>query len=231
MSNVVTLDSLLNQAQVWRGTEAGQSLPAGVPSGFAALDEVLPGGGWPQGALTEIISDHQGAGELSMLMPTLARLSREGRWLAWIAPPHIPYAPALSAYGVDLSKVLVVRPRGETDTLWALEQALRSGTCGAVLAWPRIADERSLRRLQLAAEAGNTLGVLFRSGWAATQSSPAALRVRIEPVPGGSVDLRVLKRRGGWPTGPIRLTMESYALAESFSAEPAPGSLLAGDGR
>lgn len=229
MSNVVSLDSLLQEADVWRGGEVARGLEPGLPSGFAALDEVLPGGGWPQGTLTEILADHEGAGALQLVMPALARLSREGRWLAWIAPPHIPYAPALAAYGVDLSRVLVVHPRADMDAQWAVEQALRSGTCGAVLAWPRIADERSLRRLQLAAETGHTMGLLFRSAWAATQSSPAALRLRLESIP-GAIDVRVLKRRGGWPTGPVRLDLD-YALAESVSAQSAPGGLLKGQYR
>ncbi len=203
-ANVVNLDTLLQGSNVWRGGEAVRGVEPGLPSGFAALDELLPGGGWPQGALTEILIDHEGAGALRLIMPALARLSREGRWLAWIAPPHIPYAPALAAYGVDLSRVLVVHPRADMDAQWAVEQALRSGTCGAVLAWSRLANERSLRRLQLAAEAGNAWGVLFRSTWAASQSSPAALRLRVEPLP-GATEVRILKRRGGWPTGPVRV--------------------------
>jgi cell division inhibitor SulA/protein ImuA len=133
---------------------------------------------------------------MSLLMPALAALSREARWLAWVAPPFIPYAPALSNRGVELSRILLVRPRRGTDIPWAIEQALRSGTCGAVLAWPDRLDHRGLRRLQLAAESGKSWGVLFRDVQAAEEASPAALRLLLEPLPDG-IGVRVLKRRGG----------------------------------
>ena len=189
------LEALLGERNdIWRaGTAAGER--HAIAGGLEGLDELL-NGGWPQGALTELHYAEEGIGELSLLMPALARLSREGRWIAWIAPPHIPYAPALAAHDLDLSKVLMVHPRNHADTLWATEQALRSGTCGAVLAWPGRADDRALRRLQLAAEAGDCWGVLFRPGERREQPSPAALRLALEPRPRG-VGVRVLKRRGG----------------------------------
>jgi len=204
-ADMVNFDGLMQSGSVLRAGDARAREQAGIPTGFNELDTHLPANGWPMGALTEILCDHQGMGELSLIMPALARLSHEGRWLAWIAPPHIPYAPALAAQGVDLSKVLVVHPRAETDMLWTIEQALRAGTCGAVLVWPRLISTNNLRRLQLAAETGKSWGILFRSTWAATQSSPAALRLRLDPTQSGGMSVRVLKRRGGWPSGPVYL--------------------------
>ena len=195
-AQAVELDQVLQQMPVWRGRGLPVQQPDGVPTGVPALERILPGG-WPRGALSEILSEQQGGGELSLLMPALAQLSRADRWIALIAPPFVPYAPAWQAFGIDLSRVLVIRPQAHSDALWALEQALRSGSCGAVLAWPRIADERSLRRLQLAAEAGQSLGLLFRSHWALSQASPAAVRLRLDNVRGG-VQARLLKRRGSW---------------------------------
>ncbi|GAB6041146.1 translesion DNA synthesis-associated protein ImuA [Endothiovibrio diazotrophicus] len=190
-----SLESLLaERGDIWRaGTPGEERHP--LASGFDELDERL-GGGWPQGALTELHYDEEGVGELGLLMPALARLSQEGRWIAWIAPPHIPYAPALAAHEVDLAKVLLVHPRSQADALWATEQALRSGTCGAVLAWPGKADDRALRRLQLAAEARGCWGVLFRPAERHDRPSPAALRLSLRPRPQG-VGVRLLKRRGG----------------------------------
>lgn len=199
------LDSLLQHPGIWRGGQAAESVNPGLPTGFADLDQHLPGGGWPLGALTEILSDREGIGELRLVMPALARLSQEGRWLAWVAPPHIPYAPALAAWGVNLSRILLIHPRAATDGLWAVEQALRSGTCGAVLAWPAAGDERSLRRLQLAAEEGKCWGLLFRSQRTALQSSPAAVRLGLETARNGKLAVHILKRRGGWATGPVLL--------------------------
>lgn len=203
----MSLADVMQRADVWRGGEASSA--AGVSSGFVALDALLPGGGFSLGALTEILVPRFGVGELRLLLPTLARLAHE-RWIAFVAPPHIPYAPALVRAGIDLAHVLVVHARERSDVLWSVEQALRAGTCGAVLAWPGAAHDKRdtsfkwLRRLQLAAEAGNAMGVLFRPAQAVVQASPAALRLAVEPRPDG-VNVRVLKRRGGWPAGPVSL--------------------------
>lgn len=203
-------DLLNGRADIWRGGEMPPAARAGLPTGFPALDALLPGGGWPQGALTEILADSEAVGALRLVLPALATLSEAPRWLAWIAPPHVPYAPALAAGGVTLSRVLLVHPRERTDRLWALEQALRSGTCSAVLAWLAGTGRTPMRRLQLAAEAGDTWGVLFRPAWARRESSPAALRLLVEAVPGG-VRVRVLKRRGGWAVGPVTLELAPRA--------------------
>ena len=202
----MSLDTLLDRADIWRGDHSSHAVQKAMPTGFASLDEKLPGGGWPVGALTEILLPQEGIGELRLVMPALAQLSHEKRWVAWIAPPHIPYAPALAAYGIDLSRTLIVRPRATTDGFWAVEQALRSGTCAAVLAWPAGGDWQTLRRLQLAAEAGQSWGVLFRDERTAMHSSPAAARLYLEPLPGG-IEVHVLKRRGSWATGPVVLNL------------------------
>lgn len=202
------IEQLLERPEIWRGnnTSANEADKAAhhIPSGFAALDAALPGGGFPAGALTEILHARHGIGELRLTMPALARLSRGGRWIAMVAPPFLPYAPALAAQGLDLSRVMIVHPHGDQQALWAIEKALRAGTCAAVLAWPKQCDERSLRRLQLAAEAGNSLGLLFRHAQAAETHSPAALRLALGPTTGQRLDVRILKCRGT-PTGSIAL--------------------------
>jgi hypothetical protein len=199
----MTLDALLQRTDVWRGGRLTAAVKA-VPSGFTELDELL-GGGWPQGALTEIIMPRQGIGALRLLIPALARLSQGDRWICWVAPPHIPYAPALVNAGVDLSRILLVHPRAQQDGLWAVEQSLRSGNCAAVLAWPALDDKVILRRLQLAAEAGGALGVLFRPRHFVQRPSAAALRIQLASGIDGGLSVSVLKRRGGWAAGPVHL--------------------------
>lgn len=201
----MNLEQLTQRADIWRGgsTPPEESKTMGLPTGIPGLEAILPGG-WPRGALTEILIPDEGIGELRLVMPALAWLSRSKRWLAWVAPPHIPYAPALASAGLDLSRVMIVRPRSGTDGLWAVEQTLRAGTCGAVLAWLTDADTTVMRRLQLAAEAGNSWGILFRPQRMAGQASPAALRLKLESTPRG-LAVHVLKRRGGWATGPVYL--------------------------
>lgn len=201
-----SLRELLQHPAIWRGRSTARSDT--LSTGFKSLDEGLPGAGWPRTGLIEVLTPRHGVGELRLLMPALARLTQltPPRWIVWIAPPFEPYAPALLAHGVAVERQLVVR----TETaLWAMEQALRSGACEVALAWAHRAPPRSLRRLQLAGERGHTLGVLFRELASARESSPAALRVQVEPIEQG-VRLRLLKSRGGtrspielrWPESP-----------------------------
>jgi hypothetical protein len=169
---------------------------AAFPSGFAELDANLPGGGWPSGAIAELMSDAIGIGELGLLMPALSSLARAGRYIAWIAPPYLPYAPALAQRGLPLERVLLIRTRSLQESLWATEQALRCPALGAVLSWPAYIVDKNIRRLQLAAEAGGGLGFLYRPPEAARESSPAALRLRLHAASDGLV-IEIQKSRGG----------------------------------
>ena len=184
---------LLEHPAIWRGRSAARVAP--VSSGFPALDEALPGGGWPRSGLVEILLSQPGVGELSLLMPALAALTHEpvARWCTWIAPPFEPFAPALAAHGIALERVLVVRTG---KPLWALEQALGSGACEVALAWSSRAHPRDVRRLQLATERGRTLGVLFREPDRAAGSTCAAMRLALAPLAEG-VRVTFVKSRGG----------------------------------
>ncbi len=215
-----SLESVLQHPGIWRGDQRAQTAADALPTGFAALDEVLPGGGWPRGALTELLIRRQGIGELRLLTPALARLSAAEGWLAWVAPPYVPYAAALAAAGIDLKRVLVAKPATHDDAWWTAEQALRSGACGALLAWLRAADERRMRRLQLAAEAGHAWGVLFRHARAAEERSPAALRLLLEPAADG-LAVHVLKRRGGPVARPVTVALPQAGVRRTRRTAPA----------
>lgn len=199
--NVVSLDALLDRRRVWKGRAMPQQ--AGhIATGHATLDALLPTGGWPEGALSEILLAAPGVGELQLLWPTLARLTTAGERVVLVAPPAIPFPQAWLAAGVDLRGVSVIQASGR-DALWAAEQCLRSGSCGAVLSWPHKADDRALRRLQVAAETGQTLAFAYRPLAEAVNPSPAALRIAIDAQP---AQLRVLKCRGGLaPAMPVPL--------------------------
>jgi hypothetical protein len=175
-----------------------------IPTGHAALDARLPGGGWPQ-ALTELLIPADGVGELRLLWPALTRLAARGR-IVLVAPPYVPYAPAWEAAGMPLKSLHVVEAQA-VDALWAAEQCMRSGTCAAVLCWPRTSDARVLRRLQVAAETGRTHAFAIRPAVAARNPSPAALRITIET--GMRRHLRIIKCRGGFaPPVPIDFPWE-----------------------
>ena len=199
VASITSLEGLLDERRVWKGRQQAQ--PLGLqPTGHAALDAALPTGGWPPAALSEILIPAVGSGELQLLWPTLARLTQAGERVVLVAPPHIPYPQAWLAAGVAL-ECLALITTGEQPALWAVEQCLRSGSCGAVLFWPNKADDRSLRRLQVAAETGQTLAFACRPQHAARNPSPAALRLAIDINPR---QLRVLKCRGGLaPASPV----------------------------
>src|SRR6266480_4772749 len=191
MDRDAKLARLLEHPAIWRGRSAAHQ--RGLPSGFAALDAYLPGYGWPRAGLIEILVSRFGSGELYLLLPALAALTRArcARWCVWVAPPLMPFAPALAAQGIALDRVAVV---GGARPLWALEQALGSGACDVALAWARQPKAREIRRLQLAAERGRTLGVLFRPRRAAREASAAVLRLSLQPMAAG-VRITLLKGR------------------------------------
>lgn len=202
---MAALEDILQRHPVWRGG-ASARFSAPIASGYELLDREL-GGGWPSGALTEVLGEREGIGELQLLVPALASLSRAAHRIVWLAPPHLPYAPALAAAGIDLRHVAVVRAPGRRDALWAAEQVLRAGPCRALVAWFRRARYPELRRLAVAAEASGALVVLFRPREAALESSPACLRLALE-ANGEMLNVRILKRRGAPRAEPLALTVK-----------------------
>ena len=199
------LTRLLSHPAIWRGDDCAPE-PASVRTGFVELDAALPGGGWPRGALTQFLLEREGIGELRLTMPALVRLQAEGRSIVWIAPPYRPYAPALSAAGLDLARLVVVHGIGRSEALWAYEQALRAPECGAAFGWMNAHEERVLRRLQVAAREGRTWGVLWRRPGQRASAAAAPLRLALAPSQ-GRLAVRVLKRRCGELPHPIMLDL------------------------
>ncbi|HUL95121.1 MAG TPA: translesion DNA synthesis-associated protein ImuA [Usitatibacter sp.] len=195
---------------VWRGGELEQAPQPVLPTGHAALDRELPGGGWPCATLSEVLHDGVGIGEISFLMGALARAADGGRLVAWINPPHLPYAPALAQAGIALEHCLVIRPASAEDALWAAEQALRSGACGAALLWMQKDDYAWMRRLQMGAQAGRSMAVLMRSTAVERLSTPAHLRVVVERD-GPALRVRIPKRRGPPLVKPVEVAAGVFA--------------------
>ena len=185
-----TIESLLERPDVWRAGLRHATTPV-IATGQRELDAALPGGGWPLQALTEICHARHGLGELSLMLPAFARAMESKRWLLFVSAPHTPYAPALAAAGIDLERFAHLRCATQDQALWAAEQALRSGVCGALAIWLGQTETNALRRLQLAAESGRSLAVLFRPLVHADQASPAALRMALD-----GEQLRIVKCRG-----------------------------------
>ncbi|MEH6608838.1 MAG: translesion DNA synthesis-associated protein ImuA [Halioglobus sp.] len=200
------LEKIVNRRDTWRGhhnllqysgdpansARHGQNT---LSSGYSTLDSALYQGGLPISSTIELLSDGCGMGAMGLFLPAMEKLSAQGRWQAFIAPPYIPYAPLLAARGIDTQQVLLVHPQNREDLLWSTEQALRSGTCSAVFSWLGADEYRysELRKLQLAASSGDALSVLFRPNQAAHNSSPASLRLQMREYR----KVHILKQRGG----------------------------------
>lgn len=195
------LQTLLRDARLWRGDGAAPLRTAST--GHAALDALLPGAGWPRGALSEIVYPASGVGELRLAMPLLARLTQAGRTVALIAPPHRPYAPALHQHGVALEQLVVIDARAANDALWAAEELLRAHA-GAVLLWQDELDDPVQRRLQLAAEQGDGCMLVYRRARHRDSASVAALRMQLTHN-ARRTEIEVLKCRGARPRQRVAL--------------------------
>ncbi len=221
--------AVLARPDIWRGDGVASAPLPSVPSGFAALDAELPGGGWPRGALSELLIDGAGLGELSLLMPALRAIRSEGGWSLVVGAPYPLHAPAWAAAGVDLARLVAVSPAAERDALWAAEQALLSGAPRAVLCWTAHADARAVRRLQVAAAAGGAAAFLLRPTRAAAEASVAPLRLALAAGPAGRLAVSILKRRGPPLTVPLHLDLSRPAQWRDHEsalagARPAPAA-------
>lgn len=194
-----SLQRLLQRPDLWRPRDArsgSRTSNSGAATGFGELDCALHGGGWPRAALTELLSEHSGIGELRLVAPLLASLAAQQLWQLWINPPFTPYAPTLLQQGIDPAQLLIVRADARQQ-LWACEQALRSAACGAVLYWPTTALRYAeLRKLQVAASAQQCVGFLLGATRNAAQTSPAALRLQLSSED-NQLLVQITKQRGG----------------------------------
>ncbi|MGJ7579127.1 translesion DNA synthesis-associated protein ImuA [Variovorax sp. RHLX14] len=217
---------------VWRGDELGSADAQVMTTGHSALDVELPGGGWPVGALTEILLGAPDAHVWQLLLPVLARAAgaRKGP-VVLIGAPHEPFGPALAAGGLPSESLMWVGggspdrggrtgSTGSTSQshMWACEQALRCADVAAVMAWLPQARVGELRRLQLAAAQHEGLLFVFRPESVALSASPARLRIRLVSAEGGQMDVHLLKRRGPPLAQPLTLPARSERIVALLAA-------------
>lgn len=199
---------------LWRASQLARSTTRCIDTGHAALSAQLPGGGWPVGTLVDLHVQQPGIGEVRLLAPALRQVA--ARRIVFLQPPHAPQAIALAALGIQPSQLLWLRAPRTADALWAAEQVLKNGGCGALLYWPNEGTTRgggprhvtgdSLRRLHLAAQLGETLFFMLRPLAESQNASPAPLRLALRPAAGG-IDIEVVKRRGPQHDGRIFVPM------------------------
>ena len=189
---------------VWHADALGAGLQSAQPTGFALLDAQLPGGGWPVGALSEVLQPMAGLHEWQLVLPALAQATaRRVGAVVVVAPPCEPFGPALKAQGLSAERLCLVRADNAKAALWAAEQALRCRDVLGVMAWLPQAQPAALRRLQLAAAQQQQLLWVFRPDSSAPQASPALLRLQVQglALPGDAaaspgMQVQILKRRG-----------------------------------
>ncbi|TFZ08783.1 translesion DNA synthesis-associated protein ImuA [Ramlibacter humi] len=211
---------------VWRVTDlAGEE--AARPSGHAALDEQLPGGGWPHGSLIELLQVRPEAHVWQLVLPALSSACADKPGpIALVGAPHPPFGPALAAQGLAADRLLWIRTDVAAARLWAAEQALRCADVVGVLAWLPQVRSQELRRLHLAARKHGKLLFVVRGTAAARQASPAPLRLLVEGVE--EMQVRIVKRKGPpvdhaivLPAAPERLRALLEARRRSPQAQPA----------
>jgi protein ImuA len=226
---------------VWQAHALASAVQAVQASGDALLDAQLPGGGWPVGALVELLQPAGVHSEWRLLLPALARCGSGP--VVLVAPPYLPFVPALAALGLRAGRLLSVLPPAATQSagrsmagesasrLWAAEQALRCAEVDAVLAWLPQARGEQLRRLHMAAADHQKLLFVMRPESARDQASPAVLRLLVQPQAGRWVDgleVGILKRRGPPLQEPLQMQARSQRLGMMLAASHALDRAAAG---
>ncbi|ABD68959.1 conserved hypothetical protein [Rhodoferax ferrireducens T118] len=218
-------------AAVWRADALACAGGATVASGHGALDAELPGGGWPLGAISEILQPPGVCQEWRLLLPALTRTCGP---VVLVGPPQVPFGPGLAAQGLDARRLLWVGAAAPAARLWATEQALRCAEVAAVLAWlPQVRTEQ-LRRLQLAAQTHSKLLFVLRPAAAQSESSPAVLRLLLVRASSAGVApdalrVQILKRRGAPLARTLVLSARPASLAVLLALRgdnPGPGQQL-----
>jgi len=217
---------------LWRGAQLSSARMNVVQCGSEKLAAELPGGGWPKGALTDLLVQQPGVGEMRLLLPALKEVAQ--RRIALLQPPHRFQPEAAAYWGLPETSVTVVRASKTADALWAGEQIPRAATFGALLFLQTHVRPEALRRLHLAAQTSESLFFMIRPLAAASDTSPAPLRIAVRPAR-DSVSLQFVKRRGPARDEPLVielthspiLSRRHASVDRRVSAAPQPRSLSA----
>ena len=223
-------------ADVWHADALARATARVLATGDALLNAELPGGGWPVGALTEILQAPGVHNEWRLLLPALVQ-SGQGP-VVLVGAPHVPFVPALAAQGLLTQRLLWVTTPLPPTRLWATEQALRCAEVDAVLAWLPQARADQLRRLQMAAAEHAKLLFVMRPAHALHDASPAVLRLWIGPQGQGTVptpadgsslgdrlEVQVLKRRGPPLAHALHLQARPACLSILLATHPVPAGV------
>lgn len=208
---------VFTMSDVWRADQLAVSRATTMPTGHKMMDLELPNGGWPRSSLVELLVQQHGIGEMQLLKPVLASLSK-GQRVALIQPPYLPHAMTCRAWKLNERNMLWLRPQSSADALWCAEQFLKNGSFGAVILWQSNVRPESLRRLNLASQSTDTWFWLVRPMSAAADASPSPLRVALRPAPGG-ISADIIKRRGPHCESPIFVPLADMPVGRQLDTD------------
>lgn len=186
----VSLETL--RAQV-RALEGGAPVHRRrVVSGVDVFDRLVQG--LPCPGIVELCGS-DGSGHLRLALELAASATRDRRAVAWVDASRQLYPPAAAALGVDLDRLLIVRPAadGSHPEIWATEQLLRSGCFALVVShFPESRNERRFGGHQWARAAEHGQCTALVLGARPLRDVPADVRLQV-----GGGQLSVLRDRGG----------------------------------
>lgn len=198
---------------VWRGTELEHRTTAVQPTGWSELDAELPGGGWPQQSVVEILSAQPAVLEWRLLSPALRSIVQGGGQVVVVGPPRHPHLPGLQHLGLSERQFVWIQADQPAERLWATEQLIKSRAAGAVIAWLPKARADQVRRLQVCAQGCEGLAILCRPEAARHESSAAPLRVNASAGLDWNLNVQIVKRRGPPHETPLTLASIPGGLA------------------
>ena len=216
------LDQLRHELSFWENS-ARNSTESIVSTGYPALDAILPAGGLRRGSLVEWLAEVPGHGATTLALLCAQEACQAGGDLVIMdsdSPFHSDsqfydgaefYPPTLATWGIDLERLILLRPRSQQHLQWAMVQVLRSPSVGAVWGHFNQRDSHAFRRLQLAARSGDTLGLLLRPACMRREPTWADVRLLIQPLAGQQprqVRVTLLHCRGGGSKGSVELEID-----------------------
>jgi hypothetical protein len=202
------LDHLKERIRCLEQANRKRQWTAPVSSGLASLDQLLPDRGFAAGTLVEWLGAEFGSGVMTLTLAVSGHLAQPDGMLVIVDAERDLFPPAAADLGVPLERTVVVQPPDLRTQWWALEQSLRSGAVAVTLGWIDRANERVMRRLQLAAETGGGVGFLIRPALCRTAVSWADLRFLVTPLSdarsvGWRLQVELLACRGGGAVGQV----------------------------
>ncbi|KWT98061.1 MULTISPECIES: translesion DNA synthesis-associated protein ImuA [unclassified Variovorax] len=214
------------EAALWRGDQLGSPVTKVVPTGFAALDAELPGGGWPARSLTELLQAQPTVLEWRLLAPAMRQVVADGKDIVIVGPPKAPHLPGLRDEGIDERRMVWIQAATPAERLWVTEQLVKANAAGMLVAWLPQARQEQIRRLQVCAQGCDSPVVLCRPAAAQHEPSAAPLRLQVSYGVDWELQVHLLKRKGSTHDGVLHLPSIPRGLAPLITPRLSKPSVL-----